>query len=91
MELPTLSRNSATVVNVGNGRSNCCWANVAAPSDEDAGICPKYGLVTRVNSAGPMERYCEGSWLILKSGIPRRVFFEPRYAASTFQSLPMVF
>ena len=63
---------------------------VAVPSDDDAGICPKYGFATRVNSATPWLKYCEGSWLMFASGMPRRVFLEPRYDRSKFQSLPIV-
>ena len=34
---------------------------VAAPSEEDAGISPKYGFATLVNRAAPMDKYCEGN------------------------------
>src|ERR1035441_9420000 len=59
LELPTLSRNSATVVKRGSGRSNCCWATVAPPRDDEAGIRPKYGFETFVNRAAPIERRSE--------------------------------
>src|ERR1700680_1994542 len=64
---------------------------VAAPKEDDAGICPEYGFETLVNRAEPRERYCEGSWLMFASGMPSRVFFEPRYESSTFQFVAMVF
>src|SRR5215469_172514 len=64
---------------------------VAPANEDDAGICPKYGFGTRVSSAEPIVRYWDGSWLILASGMPRRVFLEPRYATSKFKLLAIVF
>src|SRR6266478_5014158 len=90
-ELPALSRNRATVVKRGNGRSNCCCATVAFPKEEEGGICPKYGFETFFNNPEPMDRYCAGSWLMFASGMPSRVFLEPRYITSMFQFFPSVF
>src|SRR5215471_6563715 len=38
VELPTLFRYNATVVNFGYGRNNCCWVMVGPPIVEDGGI-----------------------------------------------------
>src|SRR5664279_2580264 len=90
-ESATLSRKSATLVNRGKARSNCCWAMVGCPKEEEVGICPKYGLGTLTAKADPNARFAAGAWFKLDSGSPRCVFFDPRYPISKFTSRPRVF
>src|SRR5690242_21819787 len=62
VEFPTLSRNSASVVNLGYGRNSCCSAMAGPPRDDEAGTRPKYGLGTRASTSAPAASECGGGW-----------------------------
>src|ERR1700730_2007484 len=77
-ESATLSRKRATFVNRGKARNSCCCVMVFCPSEEEAGISPKYGFGIFFVSAAPKARSAAGNWLRLDSGRPKCVFFDPR-------------
>src|SRR6266699_1295135 len=86
MVLPTLFRYRLTVVNRGNGFSNCARGIAGPPMDDEPGICPKNGFGTDWNKAVPNWSCCTVSWFRFVSGMPMCVPFEPAYATSMVRS-----
>ena len=56
---------------------------VGSPIEDERGMIPKYGLGTLSRSVGPSFSCSSVNWLMLLSGIPMFVIFDPRYETST--------
>src|SRR5438876_9809008 len=69
MVLPTLFRYRLTVVNRGNGFSNCARGTAGPPMDDEPGICPKNGFGKEWNKGVAKWSCCKVSWFSLVLGM----------------------